>query len=414
MRATVPSVLVAALATGALVLPAAASAGPTPGNGQFSTGPSCAVSCITSALIEPHTGSFGIDVHTDTPARIFIGVQRLTQPEGSWIDWARSEPGRTTWGNHLTGLQPDTTYKVTVSATDALSRTEKRTTFFHTLAVQTAVPVGPGGVQSNVGCSQQCISAVRLAPDGTGAGMTVNTTVPAKVEVRVDDHPPGTIGDTPFFGSPEGSFSSAQFVTRRAGFVDGLVPGSNYHIIVRATDASGFTAYRHGIFRTKSRRAKLVLEGVRVYYDGDKGGNRGELGFAPAVNQEYRSQLRIKEEKVASGNWLEFSGDGRLDLAPLSRGLNIAVQARERDHASSCYDRSSSGLWSPDNGRVDKWCEKRTWVTARKVIDLDAPVPGSDASPIEGGAGRHEFDVKTSDTAGIRFVVYGHVVVKYS
>jgi hypothetical protein len=414
MNATTSSILAAVLAIGALALPAPASASPPAGDGQFSTGPSCAVSCITSALIEPHTESFGLDVHTDTPARIFIGVQHLGQPEGSWVDWAMSEPGRTRWGNHLTGLQPDTTYKVTVSATDALSRTEKRTTYFRTLAVQTAVPVGPDDVQSGVGCSQQCISAVRLAPDGTGAGMTVDTTVPAKVKVSVDDDAPGTIDGAPFFGTPEGSFSSTQFAKRRAGFVDGLRPGSNYHIIVRATDAAGFTAYRQGIFRTKSRRAKLVLEGVRVYYDGDKGANRGELGFAPAVNQEYQSKLRIKEAKVASGNWLEFRGHGRLDLAPLSRGLNLAIQARERDHAPTCYDRSSSGLWSPDNGSVDKWCEKRTWVTVRQVIDLDAPVPGSDASPIEGGAGRHEFEIKTSNSAGIRFVVYGHVIVGYS
>ena len=30
-------------------------------------------------------------------------------------------------------------------------------------------------------------------------------------------------------------------------------------------------------------------------------------------------------------------------------------------------------LWQPDSGRSDEWCEKWTWVTARGVIDLDAP-----------------------------------------
>jgi hypothetical protein len=394
------------LAAGALAGPAAAHAS------QFTNGPSCAVSCIDSALIEPHTGSFGVSVRTDTPARIFIGVQRLLQPENSWLDWARSGPGHTRWANHLTGLQPDTTYKVTVSATDSMSRTDKRTTFFRTLAVQTAGHGGPGGVQSNVGCSVQCISMVRLAPGGTGAGMTVDTTVPARVQVSVDDDAPGTIGDSPVFGTPEGSFSSSQLLTRRSGFVDGLAPGRNYHLIVRVTDASGLTSYQQGIFRTKSRRAKLVLEGIRVYYDGDKGANRGELGFSNAINQEYRSGLRIKERKVASGNWLDFPGSGRLDLAPGSRGLNIAIQARERDHAGTCFDRTGAAPWRPDSGRVDKWCDKRTWVTARKVIDLDSPLPG--VSPIDGGTGRHEFELLTSNSAGIRFVVYGDVIVKYS
>jgi len=62
---------------------------------------------------------------------------------------------------------------------------------------------------------------------------------------------------------------------------------------------------------------------------------------------------------------------------------------------------------------VHEWCNKRTWVTVRGAIDLDAPVPGSDASSTNTGEGRHEFEIMTSNNAGIRFVVFGHVDVRY-
>jgi hypothetical protein len=401
--------LTAVLATAALALPGTALANP---GDDFSNGPSCAVSCITTALIEPHTGAFGVTVRTDTPARIFVGVSELLAPEGTWVDWAQSGPGRTNWGTHVTGLQPDTLYKVTVSATDAQSRTERRSTFFRTRAVETALPEGPGGVQSNVGCSQQCISKVKLEPRGAGAGVKVDTTVPAKLSISADDDAPGTIGGTPVFGTPEDTVSTAGYATRWTGNLDRLTPGTNYHIILRATDAAGHVSYRSGIFRTGERRAKLVLRGIRVYYDGDKGANRGELGFVTALNQKDEPHLRIRERKVASGNWLEFPDD-RVDLRPLSRGLNVAVQGRERDNAPTCSNQTGTAFWHPETGKVDEWCNKRTWVAARKVIDLDAPVPGGDEPPGSGGTGRHEFEIMTSNSAGIRFVVHGHVDVRY-
>jgi hypothetical protein len=407
-----PAFLILAFLAGAPVVPSADAAGPAAGNGQFSTGPSCAVSCITSALVEPHTGAFGVTVRTDTPAQIFFGIAPLIAPEGAWMRSSFSAPGRTVWANHLSNLEPDTLYKLVVKATDAQGHTETRTTFVRTLAVETAQPAGPGGVQSNVGCSQQCITGVSLVPDATGAGLTVNTSVPAKLTVSVDDDAPGTVGDAPIFGTPEDSFSLPQLDTSSSGFVDRLMPGKTYHLIVRATDANGLSSYRQGIFRTKSRRAKLVLDGVRMYYDGDKGLNRGELNFRVAVNQDERGSLRIKERKVASGNWLEFGNHGRLDLLPPSRGLNLAVQARERDHAGACFDSTGNDLFTPDNHKVDEWCRKWTWVTVRGIVDLDAPV--GDASPIAGGAGRHDFELKTSNSAGIRYVVYGHVDVRYS
>ena len=69
---------------------------------------------------------------------------------------------------------------------------------------------------------------------------------------------------------------------------------------------------------------------------------------------------------------------------------------------------------SPESGKSDRWCDKWTWVAVHKVIDLDAPVPVGHPSPIIGGTGRHEFEILTSNDAGIRFVVEGHVDVRYS
>jgi hypothetical protein len=409
MRSAVATVL-AAIAVAAL--PGSAPASTPNVGGDLSNGPSCAVSCITSALIEPHTTAFGVSVRTDTPARIFVGVSKLIAPEGSWIDSTQSGPGRTSWTGHVSGLQPDTLYKVTVSATDSQSRTERRSTFFRTRAVETNLPQGPGELQSNVGCSAQCISAAQLSPEGTGAELSVDTTVPSKLTISADRDAPGTIGGVPIFGTPEATVSTTGFATGWSGRLDRLAPGATYHVIVRATDAAGHVSYRQGIFRTDTRRAVLVPHGIRIYYDGDEGLNRGELSFVTALNQYHPPDMRMRERKAASGNWLEFPSD-RVSLGTPPRVLNVAVQARERDNAASCSNQAGSGFWPPDNGKVHEWCNKRTWVTVRGTIDLDAPVPGSDASSTNSGEGRHEFEIMTSNSAGIRFVVHGHVDVRY-
>ena len=396
-RTAVIAVLIAA------VCAACAHAAPSAGGGQISTGPSCMVSCITSALIEPHTGAFGVSVHTDTPATILIAVYDPTT--NAVLGWSLSPAGRTAWAGHVTGLAPDTTYRVTIKASDAQGHTDTRSTLYRTLAVQTTQPLGPGGIQSSVGCSEDCFASVKLAPQGTSVGVTVDTTVPAQVKVSVDRDAPGTIGDAPFFGTPEAEAANAQYATHWNASLDDLVPGSTYHVILRATDSDGHSSYVSGLFATKHRVAALVLEGIRVYYDGDKGANRGELRFDAAVNQVDEPSVRIKERKVASGNWLTFGHHGRLTYFPQSRGLNIAVQAKERDSASSrwCFETIGTGVISPDSGRTDERCNKWTWVTVRGVLDLDAPAP----------YGRRDFTLMTSNTAGIRFVVEGHVDVRY-
>ncbi len=58
---------------------------------------------------------------------------------------------------------------------------------------------------------------------------------------------------------------------------------------------------------------------------------------------------------------------------------------------------------APDSGRTDERCHKWTWVTVRGVVDLDATGP----------YGHRDFTLVTSNTAGIRFVVEGHVDVRY-
>ena len=396
IRTVAVAVLITALCA------ACAHAGPSAGGGQISTGPSCSVSCVTSALIEPHTTAFGVSVHTDTPATILIAVyDRATNVN---LGWSLSPAGRTAWADHVTGLEPDTTYRVTIKASDAHGHTDMRSTLYRTLAVQTTQPLGPGAVQSAVGCTEDCIASVGLTPRGTSVSVAVDTTVSAQVKVSVDRDAPGTIGNTPFFGTPEAEATSDGYVSHWPTVLRGLVPGSAYHVIVRATDADGHSYAVAGEFQTKRRMAQLVLKGIRVYYDGDKGLNRGELRFDAAVNQVDEPSLRIKDSKVDSGNWLTFGHHGRLAYFPQSRGLNIAVQAKERDfNRFFCLDSMGAGVITPDSGRSTGRCNKWTWVTVRGVVDLDTPAPN----------GRHEFTLMTSNTAGIRFVVYGYVDVTY-
>jgi hypothetical protein len=143
----------------------------------------------------------------------------------------------------------------------------------------------------------------------------------------------------------------------------------------------------------------LVLEGIRVYNDGDKGANRGELRFDAAVNQVDEPSVRIKERKVASGSWLSFGHDGRLTYLPQSRAQHrrTGQGARQRQHQLVLRDdRGRCGLSRARSRR-------RTWVTVRGVVDLDATGP----------YGHRDFTLMTSNAAGIRFVVDGHVDVRY-
>jgi hypothetical protein len=120
-----------------------------------------------------------------------------------------------------------------VSATDSQSPTERRSTFCRTRAVETNLPRGPGDLQSNVGCSAQCISAAGLNPGGTGAELSVDTTVPAKLTISADREAPGTIGGGPIFGTPEAAAAldatdmGKQSSTRRsAGHPSSSEPGA--------------------------------------------------------------------------------------------------------------------------------------------------------------------------------------------
>jgi hypothetical protein len=308
-RTAVIAVLIAA------VCAACAHAAPNAGGGQISTGPSCVVSCITSALIEPHTGAFGVSVHTDTPATILIAVYDPTT--NAVLGWSLSPASRTAWAGHVTASHP-------TRRTGSRSRLRRPGAYRHALDPvpdarrATTQPLGPEASSPSVGCSEDCFASVKLAPQGTSVGVTVDTTVPAKVKVSVDRDAPGTIGDAPFFGTPEAETDNLHYATHFKTSLDGLVPGSTYHVILRATDADGHTAYvsqvcsrpRSASPRSCSRASACTTTATRA-----------PTRRAAPTRRSTRSTSRVRDQRAQGrvGQPATFGHHGHLMYFPLPR-----------------------------------------------------------------------------------------------
>jgi hypothetical protein len=76
--------------------------------------------------------------------------------------------------------------------------------------------------------------------------------------------------------------SGLEYTTEWETTLTGLAGDTTYHVIAQATDAEGRTSYRVGQIHTADAPTYDVLFSVvsiHVLYDGDKGGNDGELSF---------------------------------------------------------------------------------------------------------------------------------------
>jgi hypothetical protein len=103
------------------------------------------------------------------------------------------------------------------------------------------------------GCGNQCITKAALST-GYGSpdvGLDVATTVPAKVRVYLSTSAPAfTDAGDPWFPGQPPKATSASLVQSWKTSLTGLEATTKYFIIVKATDADGDTAYRHGSFKT--------------------------------------------------------------------------------------------------------------------------------------------------------------------
>ena len=233
----------------------------------------CALQCIQKAAVTTTASVATVDIGTTVPAKVVVTARRLSSngspvagPPDASVSGSLFLSSRTVF---LRDLQPKTVYWIGVAATDASGHIAVRSGTFETQPAQTTMEPAVGGLSSNVGCSQKCITkAVPTAIGPTSATFEIATNTPAKITVIVSRN--GQIA----------SSATSEYTTsfmHAAGF---LYPGTTYDLFLRATDANGHTEHHHFTFKTVERHARVTLWRVKVINDGDSGSARGEMHFS--------------------------------------------------------------------------------------------------------------------------------------
>ncbi|MFN8635957.1 MAG: hypothetical protein U0893_19080 [Chloroflexota bacterium] len=136
----------------------------------------------------------------------------------------------------------------------------------------------------DLGCMLQCITQAILGPHGTYADFFIKTNETAIISIQASTQPPnadGTFTGKPLAASVVGFLPSTQF----NGTLPDLVPDTQYHYVVKATDQGGQTSRQTGTFTTKKRFVKVTFTKIWVTDDGDGGfSGVGELAFYAWLN----------------------------------------------------------------------------------------------------------------------------------
>ncbi len=147
VTAAVAAALVAALAIAAG--PASAAQGPT-----LSVGTGCAAQCITKAAVTVTATSAKVELKTTVPAHLTVYVTRqtassttggLTASQTTQVSIPTASPDRTA---SFSGLEPDTTYRILIKATDLKNQTATQKGTFKTLPIKTTGLGGPDTIDS--------------------------------------------------------------------------------------------------------------------------------------------------------------------------------------------------------------------------------------------------------------------------
>jgi hypothetical protein len=243
-----------ALATAAAALAAlAGTARADDGGPQITAGTGCAVQCVKKAAV------------TATPGTLTASQAKVVQ---------LYLPAGTIRTASFVGLEPDTTYAIGVKATDVHGKSSTRTGTFKTLPVKTNGLGGPDTLDSGLGCSVQCITTAlfrQAPPDGSVANAELKTATPAKIQLIV--------GADLAFHEIVFDQTNPWLVRSWKPKVGGLLPGTTYHVVVRATDGQGRISERRGTFSTVKATALVTIQKIKIVNDGDKGKAKGELFF---------------------------------------------------------------------------------------------------------------------------------------
>jgi hypothetical protein len=397
---TLTTILASLAATVVLASAATAGNGPT----GLSGGAGCSIACIESALVTPTASSASVEVRTSVATAVTIGVAKVGAPLGLATG---TRPKHVSLPSFLKvrtilfpGLEPETAYRIVVSARDLSGNVHTRAGTFITRKVEVAVDVPDLGLSAGLGCKADCIEKGTLTSDASVPGrvrLEVRSTVPATFQVRFVGK--SASGATHQLVHATGSRKIVHVAT-----IDGLLTGTRYAVTVKATDAEGRSREESGTFRTRSAQAVVTFHKVVIVDDGDKGPNRGEITL------EYRAG----GEFVHSSDFARYgSGDTVVPRMPgTSRagvwktvsidglsGLGLAVGGDECDALwlSNCVI-EVGGSWSS---------------TARTTVDLRAAlVPGGALPPGPGTglpAGHDAYAIFETTRHSLKFRVYATV-----
>ncbi len=346
----------AALAAALAVATGAARADDGP---QITAGTGCAVQCVKKAVVTATASSAKVEIDTTVTASVTVTVkphppahtdEDLTLAQMKTVHLA--VPGGLTRTAFFLGLKPDSTYDIWVKATDLEGRSSTRAGTFETLPVKTNGIGGPGGIDSGLGCSVQCITKAlftQAPPDGAVANAELKTSTNARIQLIV-------AADQAFH---EIVFDQTNpwLVRSWKPQVRKLLPGMTYHVVVRATDAQGRISERRGTFNTVRATALVTVQKIKIINDGDTGKAKGELFFRYFfAGDEWTSNgwFKLRSGQVASakargtsrpGVFYRFSANG-------DPQLQVGVTAEECDGVifKNCrVEASSSDRWESVN-----------------------------------------------------------------
>ena len=251
------------------------------GGPQITAGTGCAVQCVKKAAVAATASSAKVELETTVVSVVTVWVAKQVNgnPPGT-LTASQAKvvqlylPAGATRTASFDGLEPDTTYAIGVKATDVHGKSSTRTGTFKTLPVKTNGLGGPDTIDSGLGCSVQCITKAlfgQAPPDGSVATAELKTSTDAKIQLIV--------GADQAFHEIVFDKTNPWLVRSWKPQIGGLLPGTTYHVVVRATDAQGRISERRGTFRTVSATALVTIQKIKIVNDGDKGKAKGELNF---------------------------------------------------------------------------------------------------------------------------------------
>jgi hypothetical protein len=273
----------AVAATLALTAATASAGGPI-----ISAGTGCALQCIQKALVVPTATSATVELETTVLAHLTVSITKqlaptttggLTAAQTKTVYISAFVPQKVA---SFVGLEPATTYAISVKATDLKGQKAYRSGTFATLPVQTQGHTGVGSLDSGAGCAAQCIQKALFTqsrPAASIAKLEVRTSTDARLHLVVSRDKPVATAAGPSQLEIVSSQASQGLTRSWQTQVGGLLPGTRYYAVLRAKDAEGRTAIQQGSFRTVAATAIVTLHKIKVLNDGDKGRNKGELSF---------------------------------------------------------------------------------------------------------------------------------------